>query len=120
MSFGRSSIDSQARPQYDAAHEIVAMNTIAERELMYRDDAGLERTFFIKVNAPKPDGNCWACEYEIDAPASFVGAAYGEDSLQALVMALHAVQAHLNTPDLRGRIRWLGEPLAALLSLHAV
>ena len=81
------------------------MSSIAERELTYRDDAGQERVFTVKVNQPRLDGNCWACEYEIGAPTPFAGAAYGEDSLQALVLALHAVQAHLSAPDLRGRLR---------------
>lgn len=93
------------------------MTPIAERELTYRDDADQEHTFSVKVHPPRADGDFWACEYEIDAPAHFAAAAYGEDSLQALVMALHAVQAHLNAPDLRGRVRWLGEPLAEFLSL---
>jgi hypothetical protein len=96
------------------------MSSIAERELTYRDDAGQERAFLVKVKQPRLDGNFWACEYELGAPTPFAGAAYGEDSLQALVLALHAVQAHLNTGDLRGRVRWLGEPIAELLSLPAL
>ena len=28
------------------------------------------------------------------------------------MLALHAVQAHLDAPDLRGRVRWLGGPVA--------
>jgi len=95
------------------------MTSVAERELTYRDDAGQEHTFTIKVKTPRLDGNCWACDYEIGAPDPFAGSAYGEDSLQALVLALHAVQAHLNAPELRGRVRWLGEPLVELLSLPA-
>jgi hypothetical protein len=33
------------------------------------------------------------------------------------VLALHAVQAHLNAPDLRGRVSWLDQPLADFLAL---
>lgn len=93
------------------------MTRIAERELTYRDDAGHEQTLIVKVSPPRHEDGCWACEYELGAPVSFAAAAYGEDSLQALVLALHAIQAHLNAPDLRGRVRWLGEPHADLLAL---
>ena len=96
------------------------MTPVAERELTYRDDAGREHTFAVQVDPPRPDGACWACEYALGAPVSFTAVAYGEDSLQALVMALHAVQAHLNTPELRGRVRWLGEPLMELLALPSL
>jgi hypothetical protein len=96
------------------------MDTIAERELTYRDDAGEEHVFSIKVQKPRSDSGYWACGYEIGAPADFAATAYGEDALQALVMALHAVQAHLNAPDLRGRVRWLGEPMASIIALPSV
>jgi hypothetical protein len=95
------------------------MTPIAERTLTYRDDADREHPFSVKVHPPKADGAFWACGYELDAPVPFTGTAYGEDSLQALVMALFAVQAHLSAPDLRDRVRWLGEPLTELLSLPA-
>jgi hypothetical protein len=88
--------------------------------LTYRDDAGKEHVFSIKVHQPQSDEGCWACGYEIDAPTPFAASAYGEDALQALVMALHAVQAHLNAPDLRGRVHWLGEPLASIMALPSM
>ena len=95
------------------------MSTIAERELTYRDDTGEEHAFSIKVDQPHRDMECWACDYQIGAPIVFAATAYGEDALQALVMALHAVQAHLNTPDLCGRVHWLGEPLTSIIALAA-
>jgi len=96
------------------------MEMIAQRELTYRDDTGEEHPFKVLVGTPREDSGCWVCDYEIGGPAPFCAAAYGEDSLQALVMALHAVQAHLKTPALRDRVRWLGEPAAAILELPAV
>lgn len=93
---------------------------IAQRELVYLDDAGQEQRFTIKVGCPQADGGFWACDYEIGAPSPFSATAFGEDSLQALVMALHAVQAHLGAPDLKDRVRWLGEPLPSLLELPGV
>lgn len=96
------------------------MGAVCGRELSYRDDAGREHVFAIAVHPPRPDGECWACEYEIGGPMAFTASAYGEDSLQALVMALHAVQAHLNAPALRGRVRWLGEPLAEFMALPSL
>jgi hypothetical protein len=92
------------------------MNTAAERTLTYRDESGQEHPFTIKVGIPVTDGECWACDYTIGAPEPFAATAYGEDSLQALVMAMHAVQAHLNAPDLR-EVQWLGAPLGTILSL---
>jgi hypothetical protein len=93
------------------------MTPIAARQLTYRDDAGHERTFSVQLSQPRNDDGFWACDYEIGAPAHFAATAYGEDSLQALVMALHAVQAHLNAPDLRGRVRWLDAPVTTIIDL---
>lgn len=84
------------------------MKWIAERVLDYRDDAGQHHPLFVRVSQPIEDGTCWACAYELGAPVSFAATAYGEDSLQALAMALRAIDAHLNTPALRNRVRWLG------------
>lgn len=89
---------------------------IATRELSVQDDTGAQQPLRVQVYAPTPDGACWACVYELGAPVSIRAAAYGEDSLQALTLALHAVQAHLRTPDLRDRVHWLGAPLADFLT----
>ena len=96
------------------------MNAVAERVLVYCDEGGQEHSFLIRIGQPVADGECWACDYEIGAPAPFAATAYGEDSLQALVMALHAVQAHLQAPDLRGRVQWLGMPQEATGILHGL
>jgi len=89
---------------------------IATRELSVRDDAGTEQPLRVQLYAPTPDGPCWACVYELSAPVSVRAYAYGEDSLQALTLALHAVQAHLRTPDLHQRVHWQGAPLADFLT----
>lgn len=96
------------------------MDTIAERELTYRDGEGAEHCFSIKVQKPRNDSGYWACDYQLGAPIDFAATAYGEDALQALVMALHAVQAHLNAPNLRGEVRWLGTPMASILALPSM
>ena len=93
------------------------------RQLTYRDDAGGERALSLQIDAPRSEDGFWACDYRLDASTDagvcieVAATAYGEDSLQALVMALHAVQAHLNAPDLRGRVRWLDEAAPAILDL---
>ena len=87
------------------------MKSIAERTLTYRDGEGQQYSVVVKIGLPVADGECWACDYELEAPTFLAATAYGEDSLQALVMPLHAVTAHSNAPDLRGRVFWLGVPL---------
>ena len=93
------------------------MLPMAARQLTYLDEAGHEHAFSVKLSQPRQDGGFWACDYEIGAPAHCAATAYGEDSLQALVMALHAVQAHLNAPGLRGRVRWFDTPITTILEL---
>jgi hypothetical protein len=96
------------------------MNAVAERVLVYCDEGGQEHSFLIRIGQPVADGECWACDYEIGAPSSFAATAYGEDSLQALVMALHAVQAHLQAPDLRRNHRGLSTTFPPLQVTNSI
>lgn len=77
---------------------------IATRSLTYRDDAGGEHALFVELAQPTDDGGAWACRYEISGVYAHTGTAYGGDSVQALILALQAVAAHMNTPKLRGRV----------------
>ena len=96
------------------------MANIVEREVIFKSDSGEEVAFMIGVGPLRMEPGCWACDYCIMGPHSFAASAFGEDAMQALVMALHALQAHLNAPPLRGRVSWLGAPAADILALPAL
>ena len=89
------------------------MQVIAERHLGYRDDAGTERMLVLQLGLPEqdPDGT-WRCAYRLGEPYDEDGAACGEDSLQALLMALKVLGIKVQHPPapLRGRLTWLGMP----------
>ena len=44
---------------------------------------------------PAPDSEDWACTFEIDAPIAVSRTIYGVSSIQALVLALKLMAAHL-------------------------
>ena len=77
---------------------------IATRSLTYRDDTGGEQPLLVALAKPEDDGGAWACRYAISGAYEHAGTAYGGDSVQALMLALQAVAAHMNTPKLRGRV----------------
>ena len=93
------------------------MANIVEREITFASDSGEDVACKIGVGPLRQEPGCWACDYSIEGPHSFAASAFGEDAMQALVMALHALQAHLNAPPLRGRVSWLGTPAADILTL---
>jgi hypothetical protein len=93
------------------------MANIVDREIHFQSDSGEEVAFKIGVGPLRREPDCWACDYSIEGPHPFAASAFGEDAMQALVMALHALQAHLNAPPLRGQVSWLGMPAADILAL---
>lgn len=96
------------------------MNSIATRQLIYRDEADREHIMTVQLGPPRPDDGFWACDYALGMPVQVAATAYGEDSLQALVLALHALRAHLLAPGLRDRVRWLDAPGADVLHLASL
>lgn len=82
---------------------------IAERSLIYRDEDGIDHAMAVQFARPEraADGS-WRCVYRIGAPYGHEGTTHGEDSLQAIMMALVAAGAHLRRPALKGRVTWFG------------
>ena len=80
------------------------METIAERKLTYTDEAGQAHALSVEIAKPEEDRGAWRCKYTILGAYSHAGVAYGGDSVQALLLSLQAVAAHMNTPKLRGRV----------------
>ena len=82
---------------------------IAERELEIADG----RTVQVVIGKPRPfpDGNDYLCPFQIiGLGKEIIIGAGGVDSLQALIMALHAISANLYTSDeaRAGTLTWLG------------
>jgi len=65
---------------------------------------------FARVGVPEREGDDWRCATVIDgAPTeNEVFHAYGEDSLQALQLALYALAVRLNALKKTGVLTWLG------------
>jgi hypothetical protein len=85
----------------------------AERELEFQGrDSGESRKVVVRIGVPEHDGTRWRC------PTQLVGApqlgdvffAYGEDSLQALQLALDAIAIRLRALGNGGVLTWDGEP----------
>lgn len=84
--------------------KISNMDIIANRALTYVDTDGCRSALKVEFAKPEEDRGAWMCRYEISGAYNHVGAAYGGDSVQALMLALQAAGAHMNTPQLRGRV----------------
>lgn len=80
------------------------MDIIANRELTYTAQDGSKHLIKVEFAKPEEDRGAWKCTYQISGAYSHAGAAYGGDSVQALILALQAAGAHMNTPQLRGRV----------------
>jgi hypothetical protein len=87
---------------------------IAERELEFQDESDVQKVS-VRLRAPQrePDG-AWRCSYLIEGlPGTDDArerAAYGVDSMQAIILALVAVGNELATApeSLRRSLRYLG------------
>jgi len=56
-----------------------------------------------ELGQPRPDGRgAWACHVSVDGYDRFSKDIYGEDSLQALCIALRLLRLHLELPLERG------------------
>jgi hypothetical protein len=80
------------------------MEPIAERTLSFQDDTGCQQELRVVIAKPEEDRGAWKCSYQIAGAYHHAGTAYGGDSVQALMLSLQAVAAHMNTPKLRGRV----------------
>lgn len=80
------------------------MDIIARRTLTYKAEAGQTLELDVEILKPEEDRGAWSCRYNISGAYTHAGTAYGGDSVQALLLALQAVAAHMNIPKLRGRV----------------
>ncbi len=72
---------------------------IATRILKLRRDA-THVDVAIRIFAPKQVGDAWTCQYEIDWPeGKETRAAWGIDSVQAIILALQMVGADIYTSN---------------------
>lgn len=82
---------------------------IATRVLLLREgERDLEVP--IRIHAPREDGECWMCDYEIDWPhETWRRYAAGLDAVQALVLALQKIGTELYTSEYHqsGRLMWV-------------
>jgi hypothetical protein len=82
------------------------MEPIATRVLIYRDEER-EADVLIRLFAPEPQDNHWICRFEIVGPDETLkryGA--GQDSMQALVLALTMIGAILYASDAHKKGKW--------------
>ena len=89
---------------------------IAERELEFEDSSGAKRPVFVRIGKPVPsEGGPWRCTYQIVGASSRSSveerAAYGEDSMQALLRGLQMLGESLAYAGrAHGRLTFLGLP----------
>ncbi|GGU54103.1 DUF6968 family protein [Lentzea flava] len=86
---------------------------VAERQIEGVAPDGSHFEVVIRFGAPRPDplsGNGdWVCPHQIAGLGDdSVGAAYGVDSLQALLLSVYAVRVKL--AESGGTLDWLGMP----------
>jgi hypothetical protein len=86
------------------------VTVIAERVLDYFGDAGMERGF-ARVLLPYDEGQNWRCDYELSWPGyQRKFGACGEDSWQALQLAMQIIPVKISVTDdfKAGRLGWFG------------
>ena len=84
----------------------------AERELEYRDSSsGASGKVVVRIGVPEPDGTHWRCATQLSGAPRLgeVFFAHGEDSLQALQLALDAIAIQLKALGKGGVLTWDGE-----------
>ncbi|HEX7307101.1 DUF6968 family protein [Lentzea sp.] len=90
---------------------------VAERRIEGRAPDGTPFEVVIRFGAPRTDplsdNDDWVCPHRIDGFGDgAVGAAHGVDSLQALLLSVHAVGLKLAESD--STFDWLGMPALGL------
>jgi hypothetical protein len=85
---------------------------IAERELEFTENgSSVARTIIARIGSPQPDEGSWRCATLIEgAPTkNEIFHAYGEDSMQALLLAMQALAIRLQVVGRAGTLTWLGD-----------
>jgi hypothetical protein len=93
---------------------------MAERRLSLRGDDGSEREVIVRLGRPEPDptpGGAWRCRMEIlGLPSGDLSRdVHGEDSLQALILALELAHIDLTHLPAATSLTWSGDPDLGLL-----
>lgn len=81
----------------------------AERELEFREnDAVPSQKVFARIGMPEAEEDFWRCATLIKGPPTEGGVfhAYGEDSLQALLLAVPALAIRLKALGRTGTLTW--------------
>lgn len=86
---------------------------VAERRIEGVASDGFHFEVVIRFGAPRPDplsqNGDWVCPHQITGLGDDgIGAAYGVDSVQALLLSVYAVRLKLAESD--GTLDWLGMP----------
>jgi hypothetical protein len=82
---------------------------VAERELEFREnDAAQSQKVVVRIGIPEPEEDFWRCATLIDgAPTEGeVFHAYGEDSLQALLLGIQALAIRVKALGQTGKLTW--------------
>ncbi|MGH9461837.1 MAG: DUF6968 family protein [Vicinamibacteria bacterium] len=85
---------------------------VAERTVVLEDGSGVRRTILVKLCKPEPDGNDWACSYQVIGFEREMGLrVMGVDAFQALLLAIKGLVVDLEVEARRvgGRLDWLGQ-----------
>jgi hypothetical protein len=84
---------------------------IAERELEFTENgSSVARTLVARIGTPEPDEGSWRCATLIEGAPTMneVFHAYGEDSMQALLLAMQALAIRLQVVARTGTLTWFG------------
>ncbi|WP_437675557.1 DUF6968 family protein [Sorangium sp. So ce131] len=88
-------------------------DVVAERELAFRENGSdLDQTVVVRLGRPYLGAHApnYTIGYEMQGPGDdrYRSFAAGVDSMQAMVLVLVAVNAHLERLKQGGRLSWLG------------
>jgi hypothetical protein len=95
--------------------ELTLGEVIAERQFEATDESGKENEVLVRIGKPVPDstpGGDWCCPYQVlGIGREPLSAAYGVDSMQALMLCFKKIAADLNYYCKANRVRltWLDQ-----------
>ena len=88
---------------------------IAERTLVLELNGGVKREVVVRLGRPEPDGDDWACSYQVVGFERACGLrVLGVDAFQALLLAIKSVAVDIDREAKRsgGELFWLGQATA--------
>lgn len=85
------------------------MDAIAKRTFVYQDAQQGTQELIVQVGKPYQDNEgVWCCDFSLGAPVGVKAHACGEDAMQALLLSLVGIRAHLESAKHAGKVTWLG------------